>query len=149
MKSAFILSVIVVIAVSACTREKSIIPLMTCKISSLTNECTSTPTLQSGKLRILPGMSFTFEGQYNACFHQETVSIHGKYKGSGYSNGLTIELLASKIKGLKSSDFPSTIAVVTLEKSTLKGAITDIWATIRSPVLNDGKHVVEITCKAD
>lgn len=139
----------VLFAVSACSREKTLIPLMTCNISQKLDECSATPTLEKGKLKILPGEKFTLDARYQACFHQETVVIQGKYKGSSYNKGLSIELLATKIKGLKSSEFPTTIAVVTLEKSNLKGVINDIWANIRSSTQSDGKHVAEITCKAD
>ncbi len=139
----------VLLNVSACSEEKSLIPLMTCSISQNLTDCSANPTLEKGQLKILPDKKFTFEGQYQACFHQETVNFQGKYKGDSYNKGLTIELLATKIKGLKSSEFPTTIAVVTLEKSTLKGVINDIWASIRSSTKSDGKHVAEITCKAD
>ncbi len=139
----------VLFAVSACSKEKPLIPLMTCNISQNLDKCSATPTLEKGKLKILPGEQFTLDAQYQACFHQETVVIQGKYEGTPYNKGLSIELLATKIKGLKSSKFPTTIAVVTLEKSTLKGVINDIWANIRSSKQSDGKHVAEITCKAD
>lgn len=134
---------------SACSGEKPLIPLMTCNISQKLDECSAIPTIKKGKLKILPGEKFTLDAQYKACFHQETVIIQGKYKGASYNKGLSIELLATKIKGLRSSEFPTTIAVVTLEESSLKGVINDIWANIRSSTQSDGKHVAEITCKAD
>jgi hypothetical protein len=142
-----LLSGFVLLNVSACSGEKPLIPLMTCSISQKLPECSAIPTLEKGKLKILPSEKFTLDAQYQACFHQETVHIQGKYKAATYNNGLTIELLATKIKGLKSSEFPTTIAVVTLEKSTLKGVINDVWASIRSSTQSDGKHVAEITCK--
>ena len=144
-----LLSGFVLLIVSACSGEKPLIPLMTCSISKKLDECSATPTLEKGKLKILPGEKFTLDAQYQACFHQEAVVIQGKYKGASFNNGLTIELLATKIKGLKSSEFPTTIAVVTLEKSVLKGVINDVWASIRSSTQSDGKHVAEITCKKD
>ncbi len=142
-----LLSGSILLIASACSGDKPLIPLMTCNISQKFDECSATPTLEKGKLKILPGEKFTLDAQYQACFHQEAVVIQGKYKGASFSKGLTIELLATKIKGLKSSEFPTTIAVVTLEKSILKGIINDVWASIRSSTQSDGKHVAEITCK--
>ncbi len=138
---------LILLSVSSCSKEKPLIPLMTCSISQTSDECSATPTLEKGKLKILPGEKFTLDAQYQACFHQENVLIQGKYKGTSFNKGLTVELLATKIKGLKSSEFPTTIAVVTLEKSTLKGIINDVWASIRSSTQFDGKHVAEIICK--
>ena len=137
------------LATTACKNEIPAPPLMTCTISPQFSECTPMPTLQSGKLTILPSREFTLEGLYSACYHQETVKIQGKYKNSIYTSSLVIELLATHIEGLKSSDFPSTIAVVTLDKSTKQGIITDIWASVRSPIESNNKYVSEITCKPD
>jgi hypothetical protein len=138
---------LILLTVSSCSKEKPLIPLMTCSISQTLTECSATPTLEKGELKTLSGEKFTLDARYQACFHQENVHIQGKYKGTSFNKSLTVELLATKIKGLKSSEFPTTIAVVTLEKSTLKGVINDIWANIRSSIQSDEKHVAEITCK--
>lgn len=152
MNSALRLSVIIfylAITATACSRDKSSVPSMTCNIVSTSDKCTSVPTLSKGRLKMMQGGRFVLDGQYSACFHEENVIIQGKYQRSNYSNGMSIELLATKIKGLKSSTFPSTIAVINLDKSSLKGLINDVWARIRSPMQSGDKPVVEITCKTD
>lgn len=133
---------------TACSSGDPGIPAMTCEIMSKSEDCSAVPMLNSGELKIMPDRQFKLQGQYNACYHKETVIIHGRYQHSDYGKGINIELLATEIKGLKSSEFPSTIAVVTLEKSSLKGVIRDVWATIRSPENND-KSAIEVICKLD
>jgi hypothetical protein len=138
----------ILMTLTACSNDDLGIPAMSCEISNKAESCRAVPLLNSGHLRIMPGRQFKLKGQYNACYHQETVNIHGRYQHVEYGKGLSIELLATEIKGLKSSEFPSTIAVVTLDKSSLKGVIRDVWATIRSPEIDD-KSMIEVTCKLD
>lgn len=140
---------ITVLATSACTKEPPVLPLMTCTLSPQFSECTPMLTLQTGQLTLMPSRDFILKGQYNACFHKENIIIQGRYKNTTYPSTLVIELLATHIEGLQTSDFPSTIAVVTLDKSTLKGITTDIWANIRSPIEINKRYVSEITCKPD
>ena len=137
------------IAMVACSRDTSKIPLMTCNIFSSSDKCSAVPTLSKGMLNIKQTGRFTLDGHYSACFHEENVIIQGKYQSSNYSNGINIELLATEIKGLKSSTFPSTIAVINLDKVSLKGRISDVWASIRSPLQGSIAPAVEIICKAE
>ena len=136
------------ITLTACSSGVPGIPAMTCEILSKAEDCSAVPMLSSGHLKIMPDRQFKLKGQYNACYHKETVIIYGKYQHSDYGKGISIELLATKIKGLRPSEFPSTIAVVTLGKLSLKGVIRDVWATIRSPENND-KSAIEVICKLD
>lgn len=138
-----------VITLTSCNNDKSSVPPVTCKILRQAGDCSSVPTLNTGELKIKSNGSFSLEGQYQACYHKEAVSIQGQYQASSFSNGFNIELLATKIKGLGSSDFPATIAVVTLDKSSLKGVINDIWATIRTPIQNAKKRTIDIICVAN
>ncbi len=135
------------IILASCSNDDSNIPAMTCKIVQKAENCSAVPTLTSGLLRIVPRGHFELKGHYSACFHDETVTIYGEYQVSEYKKGMNIELLATKIKGLKSSEFPSTIAVITLEKATLKGVMRDVWAAIRSPAYRHDGSQIEVTCK--
>ncbi len=132
---------------SACSSDNSGTLAMNCEILNKAENCSEVPTLRAGQLNLVPRGQFELKGQYSACFHEETVEIHGKYQRSNYNKGMSIELLATKIKGLKSSEFPSTIAVVTLEKATLKGEIRDVWAAIRSPKYGNNDSSIEVVCK--
>jgi hypothetical protein len=144
---ALIMSTVPVI--SACTKEAPALPLTNCSISPQFSECTPVPTLQTGQLILMPSKEFVLKAQYGACYHQENVTIQGRYKNSIYPDSLLIELLATHIEGLDPSTFPSTVAVVTLDRSSQQGIVTDIWATIRSPIKSNNRYVSEITCTPD
>ena len=138
-----------IMTLTACSSDNSGTLAMNCEILSKAENCSEVPILRAGQLKLVPRGQFELKGQYSACFHEETVTIYGKYQRSDYNKGMNIELLATKIKGLKSSEFPSTIAVITLEKASLKGVIRDVWATIRSPRYGNGNTSIEVVCKSD
>jgi hypothetical protein len=137
-----------IMTLTACSSNSSDTLAMSCEIFNKAENCSEVPMLRAGQLKLVHAGQFELKGQYSACFHEETVTIHGKYQRSDYNKGMSIELLATKIKGLKSSEFPSTIAVVTLEKTTLKGLIRDVWATIRSPKYANNNSTIEVVCKS-
>jgi hypothetical protein len=144
---------LIIILTSACANDNDISSTaLSCEISRKEGRCTSIPTLDNGTLKIIQGRHFILNGQYNACFHEEAINIRGKYRVANYNNGMRFELLATKIQGLKSTktvEFPSTVAVVTLNKTSLKGVISDIWATIRTPITVASRTEAEITCKSN
>ncbi len=139
--------ILLIITLIACSDIQKPLPVMTCKIKRITDECSPVPVLADGQLNIKKQRQFELTGLYEACYHQETVAIQGQYHSTMKNNVLTIELLSNRIKGIKSSKFPTTIAVVTMNNKTLEGNIRDIWPHIRSPQQNDTAYMAKITCK--
>ncbi len=124
-------------------------PSMTCVITQDEGDCSAIATLSTGHIKIKPNQAFELIGQYSACFHEEVVVVQGRYQSKVFDKGYTIELLAKKIGNLKSSDFPSTIAVITLDRASLEGVIHDVWSSIRFPSLSQEKTLIGLTCQLD
>ena len=134
-----------------CAQEKSSINGMVCTLSTQqTKDCSSTPVLQHGMLKTDSNGEFELKGHYDACFHVEDVIIKGKYTHLTTGKTLTLELLATNIKGSKDApeDFPRTVGFMKLDNKTLNGTFDDIWATIRAQNTNsERKAPISLNCK--
>jgi hypothetical protein len=104
---------------------------MACRVSRPVNEgCTPYLVLEYADITISTKDRFELQGRYDACYHNEEITIRGIVKRSSYHGSLGIELLATEIQVY--GDFPRTIGTVTLKEKSLAGYFFDVWATIRS-----------------
>ena len=104
---------------------------MTCRVSRPVNEgCTPYLVLEYADITISTKDRFELQGRYDACYHNEEITIRGIAKRSSYHGSLGVEFLATDIQVY--GNFPRTIGTVTLNEKSLAGYFFDVWATIRS-----------------
>tara|TARA_R110002073_G_scaffold42695_2_gene119247 strand:- start:718 stop:1194 length:477 start_codon:yes stop_codon:yes gene_type:complete len=116
---------------------------MTCRIAnSDTKGCTGMPTLRSGVLTILKEGVFELKAHYEGCFFIEDATKSGVFFASKFKNGMSLELLSTKISGVKdtTTDFPRTLGFVNLHYDKLDGFFVDFSAVIRGR----GRHMRDV-----
>lgn len=117
---------------------------MTCYITLADrNDCTGIPTLHSGVLAISEDGTFKLEARYEGCFMVENVTKSGKYEASPFEEIMSLELLTTKITGMKDTplDFPRTLGFANLNYDKLDGYFIDLSAVIRAR----GRHTDNIS----
>lgn len=136
--------------VIACNKTEDMAQNLSCEISIVgKQQCSEHPTLQHGQLEFGDDGQFEFTGDYDACFDKRRIQAVGRYKIDKYPNGIKMELLANWFYGAdsKMENFPRTIGSVDLERKTLKGVYTDLWAIMANrgiPTKESGqRHMVE------
>lgn len=127
-----------------------------CQIAAKDDQsCTPVLSLKSGNLTLkAEDLSFELIAQYEACFQKEAVKITGQYQQRANDKTHDIELLAKQVVTVdeeeKTSTFPQTIGLVSLDIDSKKGHFTDI----RAIILAYGKPIealdkADVNCKVN
>lgn len=127
------ISILLLTSPAAKSEEPFSLENMICHIASGDKyNCTGTPTLQTGVLSISKQGTFEMKASYAGCFMMENVTKSGKYETSFFDTSMSLELLTTKTKGMKSviSDFPRTLGYANLEYDKLGGYFIDLSSSI-------------------
>ena len=146
-----LLAGIILLPLMACSNNPGLAN-MNCTVSTTgKEECQSIPTLSSGTLKLKRNGSFELTGNYMSCFQSSKVRILGQYQHTETPTQIIeMELSAEKIEQNegKKIDFPRTIGVINLDRTSGKGNFIDIWSNIRMKGLVKQETIPkELNCK--